>query len=220
MPIIGEKDVSRMRIGDRIWRALSRKSEGVWALLRSRLLSFGMIVAIGFLLLVSLVVSAGLAAFGTWWGSAFGGWEVVLQAVNLAVSFAVITVLFALIYKILPRVRVTWHDVWIGAAVTASLFTVGKFVIGLYLGKSGIASGFGAAGSIVVLLVWIYYSAQIVLLGAEFTWVFAHRHGSRAGEKASAAAPAIPRIIGASDAASSPIQRGPYMYTIRRESVS
>jgi len=121
VPIIGEKDVSRMRIGDRIWRALSRKSEGVWALLRSRLLSFGMIVAIGFLLLVSLVVSAGLAAFGTWWGSAFGGWEVVLQAVNLAVSFAVITVLFALIYKILPRVRVTWHDVWIGAAVTASL---------------------------------------------------------------------------------------------------
>jgi membrane protein len=167
---------------DRIWRAPAAKTGGgLWVLVRSRLLSFGMILTIGFLLLVSLVVSAGLAALGTWGESVFGGASgVVLQVLNLVVSFAIVTVLFALIYKILPRVRVAWRDVWIGAGVTASLFTAGKFVIGLYLGKSGVTSAFGAAGSVVVLLVWVYYSAQIFLVGAEFTWVFAHRHGSLA----------------------------------------
>jgi len=166
---------------DRIWRAPAAPREGLWGLARSRLLSFGMVLAIGFLLIVSLVVSAALAALGKWWGGWFSGWEVLLQALNLVANLATITVLFALIYKLLPRVKVAWHDVWVGAAVTSLMFTVGKFAIGLYLGKTDVSSGFGPAGSIVLVLLWVYYSAQIFLLGAEFTWVFAHRFGSRSG---------------------------------------
>jgi membrane protein len=147
-------------------------------------LSFGLIVSIGFLLLVSLVVSAGLAAFGTWYGSIFPGWVITMQIVNQVVSLAFVTALFALMYRILPSVKVAWTDVWHGAFATALLFTIGKFLIGLYLGKAGVASGFGAAGSIVVLLVWVFYSAQIFLLGAEFTWLYAQSHGSRAGQSA------------------------------------
>jgi len=178
---------------DRIWRAPALKEQsGWWTLVHTRLLSFGMVVSIGFLLLVSLAVSAGLSAFGTWWGRLFPGWEAVLQLVNQVFSFAFTTLLFALIYRVLPRVRVTWYDVWVGSVVTALLFTAGKFLIGLYLGKAGVTSGFGAAGSIVALLVWVYYSAQIFLLGAEFTWVFAHSDGSRAGEPVPNA-PAVPR---------------------------
>jgi membrane protein len=168
---------------DRIWRAPeAAKPIGIGGLLRTRLLSFGLIVSIGFLLLVSLVVSAGLAALGTWWGAWFGGWVIVLQIVNQLVSLIFVAVLFALMYRILPSVHVGWQDVGYGALVTAILFTIGKFAIGMYLGKAGVASGFGAAGSIVVLMVWVYYSSQIVLLGAEFTWLYAHTHGSRAGE--------------------------------------
>ena len=168
---------------DRIWRAEAAKPlSGLWALLRSRMLSLGMVLALAFLLLVSLVISAALAALGTWWGGLFEGWAVLLEILNFAVAFAIATGLFALIYKFLPRVDIAWHDVWIGAAVTALLFTIGKVLIGLYIGRSGIASGFGAAGSFVVLLVWVYYSTQIFLLGAEFTWVYAHEHGSRMGK--------------------------------------
>jgi membrane protein len=164
---------------DRIWRAPAREnSSGLWALLRSRLLSFGMILGIGFLLLVSLVVGAALAALGKWWGPLFGGWTLLADVFNVAVSFGLVTAMFAMIYKMMPRVRIQWHDVWIGALVTAALFTVGKYLIGLYIGKSGVASGFGAAGSLVVLLLWVYYSAQIFLMGAEFTWVYAHTFGS------------------------------------------
>jgi membrane protein len=178
---------------DRIWRApAAAQSLGVWGLVRSRVLSFGLILSIGFLLLVSLVVSAALAALGKWWGPLFGAWETILQSVNLILSLALITLLFALIYRILPRVRVAWRDVWIGAAVTALLFTAGKFGIGLYLGKAAVTSGFGAAGSIVLLLVWVYYSAQIFLLGAEFTWIYAHRHGSRVNEPVPGPSPVIP----------------------------
>ncbi|HVJ28793.1 MAG TPA: YihY/virulence factor BrkB family protein [Gammaproteobacteria bacterium] len=166
---------------DRIWRAESKPTSGLWALLRSRLLSFGMVLVLAFLLLVSLVISAALSALGTWWGGWFEGWAVLLEAVNFVVSLAITTGLFALIYKFLPRAEIAWHDVWIGATVTALLFAVGKFLIGLYIGHSGIASGFGAAGSFVVLLVWVYYSSQIFLLGAEFTWVYAHERGSRRG---------------------------------------
>lgn len=169
---------------NRIWRAPTAPKQGWWGLVRSRLLSFGMVLSIGFLLLTSLVVSTALAAIGKWWGAMFGGWEVLLEVINLIVSFATITLLFALIYKMLPRVKVAWHDVWIGAAVTSLLFTIGKFAIGLYLGKSQITSGFGAAGSVAVLLVWVYYSAQIFLLGAEFTWVYAHQFGSLKGTTA------------------------------------
>ncbi len=164
---------------DRIWRAPARDtSSGIWSLVRVRLLSFSMVMGIGFLLMVSLVASAALAAVGKWWSPLFGGWATLAQAVNFVFSFAMVTVIFAMIYKLMPRVSVQWRDVWIGAGVTALLFTVGKHLIGLYIGKSSVASGYGAAGSLVVLLVWVYYSAQIFLLGAEFTWVYAHRYGS------------------------------------------
>ena len=164
---------------DRIWRAPARDdSSGVWSIVRVRLLSFSMVMGIGFLLMVSLIASAALAALGKWWAPMFGGWATLAQAVNFAFSFAMVTVVFAMIYKLMPRVKVEWRDVWTGAAVTALLFTVGKHLIGLYIGKSSVASGYGAAGSLVVVLVWVYYSAQIFLLGAEFTWVYAQKFGS------------------------------------------
>jgi membrane protein len=167
---------------DRIWRSPAEaQAAGIWNLLRTRLLSFGMVLGIGFLLIVSLIASAALAALGKWWGPLLGSWETLAQVLNEAITFALFTVGFALIYKYMPRAKIEWHDVWIGAAVTSLLFTVGKFLIGLYIGKSAIASGFGAAGSVVVVLVWVYYSAQIFLLGAEFTWVCAHELGSRRG---------------------------------------
>jgi membrane protein len=164
---------------DRIWRApVADTSSSLWRLLRARLLSFGMILGIAFLLMVSLVLGAVMAALGKWLGGLFAGWEVLAQMVNLVVGFALTMIVFAMIYKLMPRVRVHWHDVWFGALVTSILFTVGKLLIGLYIGKSGIASAFGAAGSLVVILVWVYYSAQIFLIGAEFTWVYAHTFGS------------------------------------------
>ena len=170
---------------DRIWRVpVPRKLSGLWAILRARLLSFGMILGIGFLLIVSLIASAALSALGKWWGPMLGGWETLAQVLNFVISFGIITAAFALIYKYIPRAEIEWHDVWIGALVTALLFTIGKFAIGLYIGKSAIASGFGAAGSVVVVLVWVYYSAQIFLFGAEFTWVFANAYGSQSGTKA------------------------------------
>lgn len=174
---------------DRIWRAPATvRPAGLWGLVKTRLLSFGLIVSIGFLLLVSLVVSAGLSAFGKWYGAWFPGWVITLQVVNQLVSLVFITALFALMYRILPSVHVEWRDVWLGAFATAVLFTVGKFLIGLYIGKAGVASGFGAAGSIVVLLVWVFYSAQIFLLGAEFTWIRAQsRDPVRAAEQPPAA---------------------------------
>ena len=160
---------------DRIWRAPTReKSSGLWTLLRTRLLSFGMILGIAFLMMVSLVLGAVMAALGKWWGGMFVGWEVLAQILNEVFSLVLTTTVFAMIYKLMPRVKVRWQDVWLGAIVTAALFTIGKFLIGYYIGKSGIASGFGAAGSLVIILVWVYYSAQIFLIGAEFTWVHAH----------------------------------------------
>ncbi|MEO6409821.1 MAG: YihY/virulence factor BrkB family protein [Burkholderiaceae bacterium] len=184
---------------DRIWRAPAREGSGLWKLLRSRMLSFGMILGIGFLLIVSLVMSAALSAIGKWMGPMFGGWEVVAQAVNFVISFAMVSVMFALIYKIMPRVKIDWRDVWTGAIVTALLFTIGKFAIGLYIGKSGVASAFGAAGSLAVLLIWIYYSAQIFLLGAEFTWAYAHRLGSLQAKPEEAPAQPLPTRSGAAD---------------------
>jgi membrane protein len=143
--------------------------------------------------MVSLVVSAGLSALGKWWAPLFGAWTVVAQVVNIAVSFAMVTVIFAMMYKLMPRVKIAWRDVWIGAATTALLFTIGKFLIGLYLGKSAVASGFGAAGSLVIVMLWVYYSAQIFLLGAEFTWVYSHACGSRRGtERPRAVRPSVP----------------------------
>ena len=178
---------------DRIWRvpAPARES-GLWTLLRTRLLSFGLVLGLAFLLLVSLVVSAVLAAIGKWSNGIFGGWELALQAINFGISLLITTALFAMIYKLMPRARIAWRDVWVGAAVTALLFGIGKFLIGLYLGTTGVASSFGAAGSLVVLLVWVYFSAQIFLLGAEFTWVYSHEFGSRAALHEHKSAPEVP----------------------------
>ena len=165
---------------NRIWRVPAAQAEsGIWYLLRTRLLSFGLVLGLGFTLTVSLVMSTALAALGKWWGGWFAGWDVFLEILNFSVSFGIFTLLFAMIYKIMPRAKVSWRDVWIGAAVTALLFNIGKVLIGLYLGKSSLSSGFGAAGSFVMLIAWVYYSAQIFLFGAEYTWVYAHRHGSR-----------------------------------------
>jgi len=162
---------------DRIWHVPeARKPGGVWGYLRTRLLSFGLILGLAFLLLVSLVVSAAVAALGTWWGGLLEGSEALLHIVNLVVSLLFSAVLFAMIYKLLPRTDIAWSEVWVGAIATALMFEIGKFLIGLYLGKSGVTSGFGAAGSLAVLLVWVYYSAQIFLLGAEFTRAYAARN--------------------------------------------
>jgi hypothetical protein len=170
---------------DRIWRVPARvKTSGIWTLLRTRLLSFGMILGVIFLLTISLVTSAALAAVGKWWGAWFGGWETLAHVLDLVVNFGLLTLIFALIYKMIPRVHVGWRDVWTGAAVTSLLFTIGKFLIGLYLGKSDVTSSFGAAGSLVIMMVWVYYSAQIFLFGAEFTWVYANMYGSRRNEAA------------------------------------
>ena len=163
---------------DRIWKVPPRQDSGLWSLLRDRLLSFGMVLGIGFLLLVSLIVSAALSALGKWSQGWFAELETVMQAANFLVSFALITGLFAMIYKILPRAPIAWRDVWIGSAVTALLFTIGKFAIGLYIGRSHLSAAYGAAGSLVVVLVWVYYAAQIFLLGAEFTHVYANTRGS------------------------------------------
>jgi len=168
---------------DRIWRVPAPvKENGIWTLLRSRLLSFGVVLGLVFLLLVSLVVSAVIAAFSKWSHGWFNGWEALLQVVNFCISFVITTTLFAMIYKFMPRARIAWEDVWVGAAVTGLLFEIGKLLIGLYLGTTGVASSFGAAGSLVVLLVWVYFSAQIFLLGAEFTWVYSHEYGSKAAQ--------------------------------------
>ncbi len=165
---------------DRIWRApLRQRSSGLWGLVRARLLSFGMILGVGFLLIVSLAFSAGLTALAKWWDPSTVGWASVTGAFNLALSVGSVMGVFALIYKTMPRARVDWRDVWIGAAVTSVLFLVGKTLIGHYIGRSGITTGFGAAASLIVVLLWVYYSAQIFLFGAEFTWVYSHKFGSR-----------------------------------------
>ena len=170
---------------DRIWHVPEReKPSGVWAVLRARLLSFGLILGLAFLLMVSLVVSAGVAAFGNWFGGLLPGWEVLLHVLNVLISLGIVTLLFAMIYKLMPTARIAWRDVWIGALVTAVLFELGKLGIGLYLGKSGVNESFAAAGSLVLLVAWVYYAVQIFLLGAEFTKIYANAHGSTSGTKA------------------------------------
>jgi len=165
---------------DRIWRApLRHKRNGLWGLVRARLLSFGMILGIGFLLIVSLSFSAGLSALSRWWDPDSSGWITFTSATELGLSFILVTAVFAMIYKTMPRVRIDWQDVWVGAGVTSVLFITGKSLIGIYIGKSGITSAFGAAASLIVVLLWVYYSAQIFLFGAEFTWVYSHKYGSR-----------------------------------------
>ena len=160
---------------DRIWQVPAKeKPSGIWGWLRSRVLSFGLVLGLAFMLILSLVVSAALAASSEWLGGGTAAESVLANALNFAASLALFTVLFAMIYKIMPTAKISWHDVWMGAAVTALLFNVGKSLIGLYLAKSSVASGFGAAGSFVILVAWFYYSAQIFLFGAEYTWVYAN----------------------------------------------
>ena len=175
-----------------IWKAKPPASYGVMSFVRTRLVSFALVLGIGFLLLVSLVIDTGLTAVGHYLEANFSGATTILRFLNNLVSFAVAAVLFAMIFKILPAVDITWNDVFMGALVTALLFTFGKFLIGFYLGKSGVSSGFGAASSVVVLLVWVYYSAQIFLLGAEFTVLYAYRHGSLKGEARPVLASPVP----------------------------
>ena len=166
---------------DTVWKVEPKPNRGVWGVVRTRLLSVAMILSLGFLLLVSLVLSAVLAALSGWLRSHIGDVAIVSWVIDAVVALGVISTLIALIYKILPDAQVAWRDVWVGAIATAILFMVGKYLIGLYIGKASVGSAFGAAGALAVLLVWIYYSAQIVLLGAEFTRVYANRFGAASG---------------------------------------
>jgi len=161
-----------------IWGVTPKPGRRVADIVRERFLSFTMVVGIGFLLLVSLVLSAWLAAISAYVGRMLPEQAEALEAVHFIISFFVITGSFGLIFKLLPDVKVAWRDVWLGAAVTSLFFTVGKLLIGLYLGRSAVASAYGAAGSLVVIVVWVYYSAQILLFGAEFTKVWTRRRGS------------------------------------------
>jgi membrane protein len=162
-----------------IWEVAPKPNRGLMGIIKDRFLSLALVLGLGFLLLVSLVLSAALAALGTFFGGLVSQSAPVLETANFAVSLVVITLLFAMIYKLLPDARIAWRDVWVGAVMTALLFTLGKSLIGLYLGRSSIGSTYGAAGSLVVLLVWVYYSSQILFFGAEFTKTYANRFGSR-----------------------------------------
>jgi membrane protein len=170
---------------DRIWHVPpAQKPSGIWAVLRARIVSFGLILGLAFLLIVSLVISAATAALGSLDSGVLPGGELLVQGLNMLVSLAITTALFAMIFKLMPSAHIAWRDVWIGAGVTAVLFEVGKFLIGLYLGKSSFAQTFAAAGSLVVVLAWVYYAACIFLLGAEFTKAYADAHGSHAAKRA------------------------------------
>jgi Predicted membrane protein len=171
-----------------IWGVQPKPGRGLFGIVRDRFLSFGFILAIGFLLLVSLVLTAAIAFLGQQFGSMIPGMEALVQSLNSILSVAVITLLFAMLFKFLPDARIAWHDVWIGAFITAALFTVGKFALGFYLGKSGVASSYGAAGSLIVLPLWVYYSSQIVFFGAELTQVYANRFGSHVAPSSNAVA--------------------------------
>ena len=170
---------------NRVWQVPDPPSGGIWRTIWSRIIALVLVFAVAGLLLGLVVVSTAMTALGDVWSAYLGGWDIALRLLDFAISFAILTLLFALIYRFVPRAEIAWSDVWLGAAVTASLFIIGRYLIGLYLGTAGIGSSFGAAGSLVVLLMWVYYSAQIFLLGAEFTWVYAHGHGSRSGRNAS-----------------------------------
>lgn len=162
-----------------IWK-VQPASAGIGALVRTRFLSLALVVGIGFLLLVSLLIDAAVTAVGTYLGASFSAAVAILGLLNIAVSFVIAFLLFAMIFKVLPAVRLAWRDVWTGALVTGLLFTIGKFLIGFYVGRSGIASSYGAAASIITILLWIYYSSLILLFGAEFTKAYAETKGSRA----------------------------------------
>ena len=172
--VVGQLQISL----NTIWGVQLKPGQGIWGLIRQRFISFAMILGIGFLLLVSLVISAVLSSLTQVLGTSLGGTALVAHGLDFLVSFAFVSALFAMIYKFLPDVQVDWQDVWIGAAITSFLFTIGKFLIGLYLGTSGVTSIFGAAASLITILLWVYYSSLIFFLGAEFTHVYARDYGS------------------------------------------
>ena len=163
---------------NKVWNVKPKPSAGILHMITVRLLSLGMVLVIGFLLLVSLLLSAALSVISGYFQGLLPGGDTIWQVINFLLSIFVITLLFALIFKYLPDVKIAWRDVWVGAFVTALLFSLGKFLIGFYIGTSSASSTYGAAGSLVVLLLWVYYSAQILLFGAEFTQVYGRRFGS------------------------------------------
>jgi membrane protein len=162
-----------------IWEVQPKPDLGIKGVIRTRFLSFTLILGVAFLLMVSMVLSAVISAFSEFLAGLFPGATIVITLVNLLISFGVVTLLFAMIYKVLPDAEVQWSDVWLGAAFTALLFAIGKELIGLYMGNVAVGSTYGAAGSLVVILLWIFYSAQILFFGAEFTQVYANRFGSK-----------------------------------------
>ncbi|HTA18355.1 MAG TPA: YihY/virulence factor BrkB family protein [Polyangia bacterium] len=162
-----------------VWKVVAKPGRGIKGIVRDRLLSFGIVLGFGFLLLVSLVLSAAVALVDGWLGGFIHGWVIVGYLLSYGLSLGLVALVLAAIFKILPDVKIAWRDVWIGALVTSALFHLGKFGISLYISKASVASTFGAAGSLAVLLVWIYYSSQIVLFGAEFTRVYANAYGTR-----------------------------------------
>jgi membrane protein len=163
---------------NKIWGVVPKSGQGVWGFIRQRFISFVMVLAVGFLLLISLVVTALVTGLSQFIGTLIGGAAFVAHLLDILVSFAFVTLLFAMIYKFVPDIRIQWKDVWIGAALTSILFTIGKFLIGLYLGSSGVTSVYGAAGSLITVLLWVYYSSLIFLLGAEFTQAYTSTYGS------------------------------------------
>lgn len=180
-----------------VWDAKPQNESGLMGMVRQRLFSFGMVLAVGFLLLVSLMLSAALVFVGKWFGQLIPVPAALLESANFIVSFVVITVLFALLFKFVPAAQISWRDVRVGAIGTALLFTIGKLLLGLYLGKASVGSAYGAAGSLVAVIVWVYYSGQIFFFGAEFTRVYADAH-------ANASAPTRAQTTLAQDAAGSP----------------
>jgi membrane protein len=161
-----------------IWDVKPKKAGGIMGFIKERFLSVAMVFGVAFLLLVSLILDTVLATMGKFAQNHLPGGEALWQVLQMALSFSVVTVLFAMIFRILPDLKIAWHDVWFGAALTSLMFVLGKFALGYYLGKAAVGSSFGAAGSLVVLLLWVYYSAQILLFGAEFTQVYARTLGS------------------------------------------
>jgi membrane protein len=187
-----------------VWQVAPKPGRGVWGIVKDRFFSFTLVLGVAFLLLVSLLVSTVL----TWVGQAFEhrlpGGAVVWQVFNFVISLAVVTSLFALMFKKLPDVNIRWRDVWVGSAVTAALFTLGKFLLGLYLGSAGVSSAYGAAGSIVALVIWVYYSSQVLLVGAEFTEAYARLFGSQITPDDKAVSLARPRSGAAAGSAPDP----------------
>ena len=173
-----------------IWEAPAQTASGFMGMVKQRVFSFGMVLSVGFLLLVSLVLSAGLAFVGHSFGQLVPLPPAVLQTINFLVSFAVISVLFALMFKYVPNTKVAWRNALAGAVGTALLFTIGKLLLGLYLGKASVGSTYGAAGSLVAVIVWIYYSAQIFFFGAEFTYIYSEPDASKSAAPAKKADPA------------------------------